>query len=138
MHANPTIPEQPFVSPAATSVRRGPPQARAELGAPRVDLYTLPHKGLRILLTNLLTAMGQATFSDASDVGPLLEDLDRALWACDTHIEHEDAHIPRERPLEPPKPPGGGIARHPRVDDFPLEPGRRQPPLEQCRIRLLG
>jgi hypothetical protein len=59
----------------------------------RIELYRLPHKALRLCLTNVLVKMGRASFDEPTDVDAILADLALALWACDDHIAHEDTHV---------------------------------------------
>ncbi len=64
-----------------------------EAAAPRVDMYGPPHKMLRFMLGNLLVQMGATSFGDEAQAASTRATLEMALWACDSHIEHEDRHV---------------------------------------------
>jgi iron-sulfur cluster repair protein YtfE (RIC family) len=55
-----------------------------------MSLYTIPHKALRFELTRLLVSMGRNDFEAPDEVAALLAELEKALWLCDDHIEHEE------------------------------------------------
>lgn len=59
----------------------------------RVDVYGTPHRALRYALSNVLLAMGRATFGDEADASAILAELENALWAADAHIAHEDQYL---------------------------------------------
>jgi hypothetical protein len=48
------------------------------------------------MLSNLLVAMGRATFADPAEALAVASELSLVLWACDGHIVHEERHL---RPL---------------------------------------
>jgi hypothetical protein len=68
-------------------------QSASVSSAERVDLYGGVHRGLRFMLAKLLVEMGQTSFGDFESCEPILAELATVLWACDSHIAHEDRHL---------------------------------------------
>jgi hemerythrin-like domain-containing protein len=75
-----------------SSVPQSAPRS-VSAGGRRSNVYRAPHKMLRFLLANLLVEMGRTTFGETAQIEPILVQLESALVACDSHIEHEDSHV---------------------------------------------
>lgn len=62
---------------------------------PLVDLYGPVHKGLRLVLTELLNRMARTDTSDCDATERAVDDLDGLLYLCERHAEHESRHLHR-------------------------------------------
>lgn len=60
---------------------------------PRFDMYGVPHKALRLILSELLLAMGRVSFSNANEANAIAAALEVVLAQCDHHIRHEDEFV---------------------------------------------
>jgi hypothetical protein len=61
--------------------------------APRVDLYTAVHKGLRTLMGETLVAVGRIDVADPAEVADVLARVRGLLDLCREHLEIENRHI---------------------------------------------
>jgi len=61
--------------------------------APRVDLYSAVHKGLRTLMSETLVAVGRMDVDDPAEVAEALAQVRGLLVLCREHLEIENRHI---------------------------------------------
>ena len=61
--------------------------------APRVDMFTTIHKGLRVMLFDLATDAARIDLQSSIAVDLLVERIQRAIAFLDEHARHEDMHI---------------------------------------------
>lgn len=66
---------------------------RGTATAPRVDIYAGIHKGVRLMLADLITAAGRVDPADPASVAQLLAKVETAADFCLAHLEHEDAFV---------------------------------------------
>jgi len=59
----------------------------------RFDLYTTPHKALRVLLFDAVTAVGRTDFGNEEDLAGTLVEVRRALRFTGLHTAQEDREI---------------------------------------------
>jgi hypothetical protein len=69
------------------------PVAEPAVPAPRVDLYAFIHKALRRLLAEALCRVGATDPADAEAVAATLRHTRAMLELCDSHWQHENAHL---------------------------------------------
>lgn len=70
--------------------------------APRFDIYASIHKGVRLMLADLITSAGGVDPQDAASVQLLMDKVEAAADFCLSHLEHENdfLHTALER-LQP-------------------------------------
>ncbi|MDM4772525.1 hemerythrin domain-containing protein [Solimonas sp. SE-A11] len=61
--------------------------------APRYNIYSVIHKGLRAWMADTLQTLGRADWLDAEDSGTALGELRALLAVCRTHLAHENDFI---------------------------------------------
>jgi len=61
--------------------------------APRFDIYASIHKGVRLMLTDLITSAGRVDPQDAASVQQLVDKVEAAADFCLSHLEHENAFL---------------------------------------------
>jgi len=61
--------------------------------APRVDLFTMIHKGLRALLFQAAAEASRLDVTSAAEVDALVARLESTLAFLDEHAAHEDRHV---------------------------------------------
>jgi Hemerythrin HHE cation binding domain len=61
--------------------------------APRFDIYAGIHKGLRLMLADLITSAGRVDPGDAASVQRLVDEVEAAADFCVAHLEHENACV---------------------------------------------
>ena len=66
---------------------------RGTAAAPRFDLYAGVHKGVRLMLADLITSAGRVDPDDAASVQQLAEQVEAAADFCISHLEHENAFV---------------------------------------------
>ncbi|GAA4325247.1 hemerythrin domain-containing protein [Flaviaesturariibacter amylovorans] len=60
---------------------------------PRVNIFTLIHKGLRTLLYETASCLQQTDFTHDAETEAALDHLREALFLFEEHARHEDMHI---------------------------------------------
>lgn len=72
------------------------------LYVPALDLYGMPHKGLRLVFSRVLERLGNADFGDQAARGEVIGAVEESLWMLEQHIKHEErfihAALERRRP----------------------------------------
>jgi hypothetical protein len=68
------------------------PIATAEAG-PRLDCYAGIHKALRLFLTRTLTTVGSTDPAAATEVEASLQQVERLLDLCESHLNHENRFV---------------------------------------------
>lgn len=66
---------------------------RGTATAPRFDIYASIHKGMRLMLTELLTRAGRVDPQDAASVQRLVDEVQAAADFCLAHLAHENAFL---------------------------------------------
>lgn len=66
---------------------------RGTATAPRFDLYASIHKGVRLMLADLLTSAGRVDPHGAASVQQLADKVEAAADFCLSHLEHENAFV---------------------------------------------
>lgn len=66
---------------------------RGTATAPRFDIYAGIHKGVRLMLTGLITSAGRVDPADAASVQRLVDQVEAAADFCLSHLEHENAFL---------------------------------------------
>lgn len=66
---------------------------RGTATAPRFDLYAGIHKGVRLMLADLLGSAGRVDPHDAASVRQLADKVEAAADFCLSHLEHENAFV---------------------------------------------
>lgn len=74
-----------------SEVRRARPPAA--VAAPRVDMYTLVHKGIRAFLGATLEALGRLDERDADEVARTLAQVRSLAGFLRAHLHHEDQFV---------------------------------------------
>jgi len=59
----------------------------------RHDIYRLIHKGLRLRMAEAMQMLGTADTGDAAEFGAVADDVLTLLEICQSHVEHENAHV---------------------------------------------
>jgi hypothetical protein len=60
---------------------------------PETEFYGPVHKGLRYVLSSLLTRLGTCAWDDAEGVAKALDDLEGVLYMFAGHAAHEDTYV---------------------------------------------
>lgn len=81
------------VVPAPSAVPSTVSSRQLDTSTPRFDMYGVPHKALRLILSQLLLAMGKVSFTNANEANAIAAALEVVLGQCDNHIAHEDEHV---------------------------------------------
>lgn len=72
------------------------------LYVPELDLYGMPHKGLRLVFSRVLERLGNADLGDQVARAEVIGAVEESLWMLEQHIEHEErfihAALERRRP----------------------------------------
>jgi hypothetical protein len=63
---------------------------RSTATAPRFDIYASIHKGVRLMLTDLIASAGRVDPQDAASVQRLVDKVEAAADFCLSHLEHEN------------------------------------------------
>lgn len=66
---------------------------RGTASAPRFDIYAGIHKGVRLMLADLVTSAGRVDPHDAGSVQQLVDKVDAAAAFCLAHLAHENAFL---------------------------------------------
>ncbi len=66
---------------------------RGTATAPRFDIYATIHKGVRLMLADLVTSAGRVDPGDAASVQRLVDKVEAAADFCLSHLEHENAFL---------------------------------------------
>lgn len=66
---------------------------RGSADAPRFDIYASIHKGVRLMLADLITSAGRVDPGDAASVQQLVDKVEAAADFCQSHLEHENAFL---------------------------------------------
>ncbi|MCL4800274.1 MAG: hypothetical protein KJ025_11860 [Burkholderiales bacterium] len=80
--------------------------------APRPDLYTAVHKGLRTFMSETLAAVGRMDVADPAELAGALEQVRGLLSACRHHLELENRHIHSAMEARSPNAAGATAADH--------------------------
>lgn len=59
----------------------------------RFDMYRLPHKGIRAVMSHVLCELGALDASDAAEVERALADVSTLVAMCRTHLNNENSFI---------------------------------------------
>lgn len=70
-----------------------PAAATAAPALPRRNLYAHIHKALRAFMADTLVRIGRLDIDDAADRDEGLAQLEALLQLCETHVQHENAHL---------------------------------------------
>lgn len=60
---------------------------------PRFDIYAFIHKGIRLMLTDLLVAAGRVDVDDPDALARFIAQVEHTADFCDTHLRHEDDFV---------------------------------------------
>ena len=60
---------------------------------PRFDIYASIHKGVRLMLTDLIVSAGRVDPGDAASVRQLVDQVEAAADFCLSHLEHENTFL---------------------------------------------
>jgi len=66
---------------------------RGTATAPRFDIYAGIHKGVRLMLTDLITSAGGVDPHDLASVQQLVDKVEAAADFCLSHLEHENTFL---------------------------------------------
>lgn len=78
---------------SAITPATAPATAAAGASAPRVDLYAVIHKALRLFMHDTLHRLGRLDAGDATERQAVLAQVQALLEACRSHVAKENAYV---------------------------------------------
>jgi hypothetical protein len=82
-----------MVMEAEQTLRSQPANSAPAPAAPRPELYTAVHKGLRAFMSETLAAVGRMDADDRAEVAEVLVMVRLLLWTCRDHLALENRHL---------------------------------------------